>query len=141
MVQSQKRQEKKFLTLTSFTSTNVKLRLRHTFFVNFFWGVPPTLQFFKVFLTSKRGKILFFQKWPKYGLVSEKTKKKVFNFFGNRGGESDLSKFFFNFWGLFLRFPLLPHFSVTQYLCLQIALAIKINCVAVQSAVILKAFK
>ena len=35
----------------------------------------------------------------------------------------------------------MPDFNVTQYLCLQIALAIKINCVAVQSAVILKAFK
>ena len=32
-----------------------------------------------MFLTSKRGKIFFFQKWPKYGLVLEKTRKKVFN--------------------------------------------------------------
>ena len=34
----------------------------------------------------------------------------------------------------------LQHIRVKQFLRLQIALAIKINCVAVQSAVILKAF-
>ena len=54
--------------------------------LKFFGGEPPTLQFFEVFWTSKGEKIFFFQKWPKCGLVLEKTRKKVFNFSGNRGG-------------------------------------------------------
>ena len=54
-----------------------------------------------MFLTSK-GKNIFFQKWPSYGLVSEKTKKNVFNFSGNRGGGGARPKLKnFNFLDLF----------------------------------------
>ena len=47
---------------------------------------PQLFNFLKCFWPPREKKYFFFQKCPKYGLVSEKTRKKVFNFSGNRGG-------------------------------------------------------
>ena len=55
-----------------------------------------------MFLTSKGEKIFFFQNWPKSGLVSEKTRRKVLNFSGNRGGGGGSPNLnFFSFFCLF----------------------------------------
>ena len=60
--------------------------LNTLFLVTFGGGTPNSAIFLSVFDLQGGKNIFFLQKCPKCGLVSEKTRKKVFNFSGNRGG-------------------------------------------------------
>ena len=59
--------------------------------MNFLGGYPGLCHFLKCFWPPRGKKYFFFQNWPKSGLVSEKTRRKVFNFSGNREGVTGLA--------------------------------------------------
>ena len=104
--------KKKIKKVLKFFFYAILINFRHNFFYEFFGGLPPTLQFLKVFLTSKGENFFFFQNWPKSGLVSEKTRRKVLNFSGNRGGGYGVS-------------PKLKYFSFFVFLLLKASLKSK----------------